>query len=598
MPKSRLGISMVLVLVGLSILALASGGAYYWLTQSSTKEVFDPITTEVTKAEFVAQVLSEGEIQSSENIEIKCEARARNGNVTVLRVVPEGTKVKGGDFLVELDSTSFEKEREQQLIAVTSANTQVIRSRSDLATAKISLTEYEEGTFKENKLKLELDLKSAEQELALAREKAIYSAKMQAKNFITQQQLRGEELAVQQAERKIELVNIQSKVLLEYTKEKELTRFRSDIQAAEVKLENDEEALLVEQRKLDEIEDLIQKCMIYVPEGKSGQVVYHKEFSRRGGTEWVLEPGAEVREGQVLIRLPNQEKMEVKALVQEQSITSVRVGMPAEIRVDALNNQVLTGVVTKVNQYPEQSGWMSTSIRKYAVIVRIINPPSELIPGMNSSVAIQTRREADQLLIPVQAVYGVQGQYFCLKKEEGRFETAEVSLKGDNSTMTVVEEGLEEGDVIVLNPGAYKEYMDLPEVRLDQAIEMSAEDLEAAKEQVADAKANPSSEEDPRLNAMFDPADTDNDGKISKEELAAMQGGMKGMLSRADADNDGFITKEEAKQFFQKMSQRGGQGGPGAGGPGGGGPGAGGPGNGGGRPGGGFGGGGRPGGGR
>ena len=342
----------------------------------------------------------------------------------------------------------------------------------------------------------------------------------------------------------------------------------------------------VENRKLNEINDLIAKCTITVPEGVSGQVVYNKEFSRRGNTEWVLEPGAEVREGQVLIRLPNQDKMEVKALVQEQSITSVRVGMPAEIRVDALNNQVLKGVVTKVNQYPEQSGWGSSTIRKYAVLVRIISPPSELIPGMNSSVAIQTRRESDRVQIPVQAVYGVQGRYFCLVKKGEGFETVEVELQGDNSTTTVVNTGLEEGDEVVLNPGAYKERMDLPEIILDQPIEMTAEEENLAEEQVADAQANPSSGgSNPMVDQTFTTLDSDSDGKISKEEMAAGDQRAKAFLGKADGDNDGFITKDEANAAFgemmQKMRQRGG---PGAGGPGGGGfggPGQGGPGQGG-----------------
>lgn len=568
MRKSRAGISMMLVLVSLVVLLAAGGTTYVYYFRGGEAEVFDPITTNVTEGEFVAQVLSEGEIQSSANQEIKCEVSARNGSVTVLRVVPEGTRVKGGDELIELDSTAFDKELEQQRIAVTSAETQKIRSKADLDTALISLDEYKKGTLVESLTKFELDKKAAEQELALAQEKFVYSQQMQAKNFITRQQLKGDELAVAQAKRRVQLVDKQIDVLKQYTAKKELKRLESDIAAAQVKLRNDEEAYQVELDKLHEIEDLIEKCTISVPEGVSGQVTYNKEFSRRGNTEWILEPGAEVREGQVLIRLPDQDKMEVKALVQESSITSVRVGMPAEIRVDALNNRILKGVVTKVNQYPEQSGWGSSSIRKYAVLVRIINPPSELIPGMNSSVAIQTRQETGKLQIPVQAVYGVQGQYFCLVKRGNRFETVEVELDGDNSTMTVVASGLKEGEEVVLNPGAYKEYMDLPEIVLDQAIEMSDEEAREADEQVEDAKRNPSSNDgDGRIDAIFKPADTNSDGKLSTAELEGVDERMRGRLKRADANNDGEITKQEVSAMFTRMMERmqGGQGGQGGG---------------------------------
>jgi hypothetical protein len=74
--------------------------------------------------------------------------------------------------------------------------------------------------------------------------------------------------------------------------------------------------------------------------------------------------------------------------------------MPANIKVDALNNQVLKGVVTKVNQYAEQSNWgMSSTIRKYAVLVRIIDPHESLKPGMNASVNIQVQYKDNGLLI-------------------------------------------------------------------------------------------------------------------------------------------------------------------------------------------------------
>jgi hypothetical protein len=402
-------------------------------------------------------------------------------------------------------------------------------------------------------------------------------------------------LAVEQGKRRIELVEKQLSILQEYSKKREMIRLESDIRAAEVKMENDEEALRVETEKLNEIIKLIDKCTIRVPEGISGQVVYNKESSRRGGgTDWVLEPGAEVREGQVLVRLPNPDKMEVKALVQEQSITAIRVGMPAEIRVNALNNQVIRGVVTKVNQYAEQGGWMSSSVRKYAVFVRVLNAPASLITGMKASVSIQTRMEADRVQIPVQGIYGVQDRYFCLvKRGENQFESKEVKTDGDNSMTVVIKEGLEAGDVIVLNPGEYKDMLDLPELILDRAIKMSDEEQVLADEQVAKAQQQGSGSNS-RVDELLANHDSDGDGSISETELQAVAEPMRSMLTQADRNKDGLISKKELETAFAELQQKmgpgrwpsaggpgaGGSGGgrpPGAGGPGAGGPGAGGP---------------------
>lgn len=596
----RFGFSFVAILIGVILLVAMGAGGVYWVKSQSSDAVFSPVLAKVTSGDFVANVLCDGELQSSENVEIKCEVRARNGVVNVLQVVPEGTRVSAGDFLVSLDSTSFEKELEQQRIAVANAQTQKIRSFTDFETAVVSLEEYENGTFEEKKTELSMNLIAAKQDLEIAQENFGYSQKMQAKGFITKQQLDTERLAVEQGKRKIELVEKQLSILEDYSRKKESIRLNSDIQAAKVKKENDEEALRVETEKLQEILMQIEKCTINVPAGVSGQVVYNKESSRRGGgTDWVLEPGAEVREGQVMVRLPNPEKMEVKALVQEQSITSIRVGMPAEIRVNALNNQLIKGVVTKVNQYAEQGGWMASSVRKYAVFVRILNGPPELITGMKASVSIQTRMERERVQIPVQGVYGFQDRYFCLLKTgENSFESREVKIEGDNSMSVVIKEGLEPGQEVVLNPGEYKDLLELPEAILDRPIEMTDDEKKMADEQLAKAKQQPS-EGGSRVDEMFTQHDSDKDGSMSATELAAVEEPMRTMFSRADANKDGSVSKAEltaAFAAFERMRANGGPGGGGAGpggpgggrGPGGGGPGGAGPGGpGGGRPGGG-----------
>ncbi|MDP1563593.1 MAG: efflux RND transporter periplasmic adaptor subunit, partial [Pirellulaceae bacterium] len=436
---------------------------------------------------------------------------------------------------------------------------------------------------------LSMNLIGAKQDLEIAQENFGYSIKMQAKGFITKQQLDTERLAVEQGKRKIELVEKQLSILEEYSRKKESIRLNSDIQATKVKKENDEEALRVENEKLKEILLQIEKCTINVPAGVSGQVVYNKESSRRGGgTDWVLEPGAEVREGQVMVRLPNPEKMEVKTLVQEQSITSIKVGMPAEIRVNALNNQLIKGVVTKVNQYAEQGGWMASSVRKYAVFVRILSGPPELITGMKASVSIQTRMEKDKIQIPVQGVYGFQDRYYCLIKQgENNFVSQEVKTEGDNSMTVVIKEGLKPGQEIVMNPGEYKYLLDLPEAILDRAIEMTDDEKKMVEEQLAKAQQQPGGGS--RSDEFFDKYDTDKDGALSETELAAVEEPMRTLFINGDANKDGSVSKAELAAAFaalERMRANARPGGPGGGpsgdgpgrGPGGGGPGGGGPG--------------------
>ncbi len=106
---ARGGSVIPLISASLVALVLLGGGIYWFFSSAAGEAEINPILSSVVKTEFVAKVLDQGEIQSAENVEIKCQVGSRNGEITVIDVIPEGTMVKSGDWLVTLDSTAFEK---------------------------------------------------------------------------------------------------------------------------------------------------------------------------------------------------------------------------------------------------------------------------------------------------------------------------------------------------------------------------------------------------------------------------------------------------------------------------------------------------------
>ncbi len=593
------GLIAPFIVFGLVALALLGVGAYFFMSRGGEADEIDPIMAVVTRGEFVSQVLDQGEVQSSENVEIRCEVRARNGSISVISVVPEGTSVKEGDFLVQLDSTSFEKELEQQNIALANAQTGVIQAESALESAKATRQEYIEGVFEQDKLTIknaiydgQAEIETALQSLSQAEDVLQHSKKLQAKGYITSQQLESDEFAVSKAKIALEkgklskeLATQQLRVLEEISYKKQTVQLDADIRSAEVKLDSEREALAVETKTLADIKELIEKCTIKVPKGVEGQVVFAKESSR-GGTDWVLEEGTSVRENQVLIRLPNPAKMEVKALINEQSITRIAPNMPATIRVDALNNVTLKGIVTKVNQYAESSGFMSSSIRKYAVNVRILNPPPALKPGMNASVTIQVQYEPDVLLAPIQTIYSVQEQQFCLIRDGKQWKTLPVEIAGDNSQMVYIKSGIEEGTELVMNPGAYKQYMELPAFQLESKIDLPEGTVGVVGKTSEETAGGPGGggpggppaggppggfSVDGMIDGMMGRYDTNGDGTIDQDEMASLPDRAKDMVGAADGNRDGSVSRDELKSAMEKrMQEGGGGGGPRAGGGGGG----------------------------
>jgi len=307
--SNRRGVVSSLLLVGAAVCVIAGAVAWFYFKSGPASTSLNLMTVNVEKGNFVAKVLDQGEIQSSENVEIRCEVRARNGQLTVISLVPEGSKVTAGDFLVKLDSTAFEKERETQRISVANAKASVIQADANLKTAETTLVEYEKGTFEAQKQDLvnqitdaEGLIKNSESELLQAQDVYKNSMELQAKGFITSRQLEAYKFAVDRAkltlkrnQNLLDLTKQNKQVLIDYTRKKEMVQLQSNIEAAVVKLDSERDALRVQENKMAEIDQMIAKCEVKVPEGVSGQVVYAKEQRGRGGDEWVLEEGANVR---------------------------------------------------------------------------------------------------------------------------------------------------------------------------------------------------------------------------------------------------------------------------------------------------------------
>lgn len=454
------------VLPLICFLALVGGGGYAWyattnsgMNLGSSDEI---ITTAVIRGPFDHIVTEQGEVESSKNIDVNCEVETRGGGGTsILWVIEEGTYVKEGDKLVELDSSSLENEITSQRIAVSSADATVISSEAAVRTAEIALQEYLEGTYQSERLTLLSEVALAQQELKKAELQLGSQERLAAKGMIKGLQVEAAGFAVVNAKNKLESAEAKLKVLDELTKEKNKVQFDADIQTAKAKLASDQNVLTEEKSKLEDIEDQIKKCVIYSP--ADGVVVHANKFSMRGGSEFVVEEGAAVRERQTIIKLPDPSQMQVKADVNESRITLISEGMAAKIKVVSVPDEMLARV-KRVNKYAEPGSFFSSTVKEYATYIEIIDPPEAIRTGMTAEVQIYVAQIPDALQIPVHGVYEFKGHHFCLKQLGEGWETVEIEIGATNDEMVTVDSGLEEGDNVVLNPRKHLSLMQLPEV--------------------------------------------------------------------------------------------------------------------------------------
>ncbi|MBU6175288.1 MAG: efflux transporter periplasmic adaptor subunit, partial [Planctomycetes bacterium] len=108
----RRGSSKTLLMVLAAACVAGAGGVYWWRSRQSgiyANAGDKPILEEIKRGPFDHVVLEQGEIESSSNNEVKCEVKGRGGSGTpILSVVAEGTLVKKGDRLCQLDSSALD----------------------------------------------------------------------------------------------------------------------------------------------------------------------------------------------------------------------------------------------------------------------------------------------------------------------------------------------------------------------------------------------------------------------------------------------------------------------------------------------------------
>ena len=537
-----------------------------------------PMLHMVQSGEFIHEITERGDVESASNVEIRCEVQAKGaGGTTILEIIPEGTYVQPGDILVRLDSSGLEDERTQQQITCANSEAVMIQAQNDYDNAVIALKEYVEGKYVQEYQTIESEVALAEENLNRAKDYAAYSEKLAAKGFVNKVQLEADKFAVVKYEMDREAAITKRKVLKEFTFVKTKSELEATIKTNKAKLEAAEHSHELDNQKLELINAQIDKCIIKAPQ--AGQVVYASERNSRGSNEIIIEEGATVRERQVIIRLPDPKRMQVKAKINEAKIALVAEGMLAAIRMDAYQSMELKGKVEKVNEYPAPTSWFSSNVKEYETIIHIEEPPPGLRPGLTAEVKIRVNRLTDVLQVPAQSVFEHGSVHYCVVRDGPGWRAQSVEIGASNEKFVVIREGLEAGQPIVLNGAAYREKVALPELatekpggpagvgrgpRREGAAAEGADGSTGGQQRPREGSdgaprraGGPGGEADPAtiVDRAFQ-ADKNGDGKLQQDEVSEP---LRSRFSQADANGDGAIDRGELIASIRAMRGQGGQ---------------------------------------
>jgi multidrug resistance efflux pump len=375
-----------------------------------------------------------------------------SGSTTIISILPEGTWVKPGELVAELDSSNFRLELDQQKIRVAGVKSDLEQVTNTLKVAEISLEEYRDGVFPQDKMLLGQYIAQCELRSEQARKNLVWSKDQVKKGLRSGSALRADENEFEKYKIMLEEAQGMRDRLEKFTAPRILKELQARIEAVRTDYFAIKNAYQLEIDRLKKIEDMIEFCKMHAP--REGIVVYANESNMWGRTEAQIAEGATVREGQAVFKLPNPTKMLVKAQINESKITYIRTGQKSSIMVDAFPETPLSGTVEEITAIPAPPKGFSTDVRAYVATVSIDSGGFDgLRPGMTAEVSFDVSTTKDTLRIPVDSIMFVNEKSFVAVPSGPTFQWRAVEVGLMSESYAEVKSGVTENEAIVAAPG-------------------------------------------------------------------------------------------------------------------------------------------------
>lgn len=368
----------------------------------------------------------------------------------------------------EPPETAADTAPEESAAAVTGEQELQIAPSIDVMSI-VSLDRLGDGEARQTLRQTENELVLAAEDVSLAQTKLEGTKRLFERDFVTKTQLDGDQNAYNRKLISKESAETKKELFAKYEFPKQAEKLVSDYEEALRKLRRTERQCvsklaqeeagrasaeashLLQTRKRQEIAEQIEKCVIRAQ--KPGLVIYGTGDSSYRSE--VIEPGASVRERQVIITIPDMVALALKVKVHESVVQQVKAGQRVRIRVDAFPNAVLTGVVHQIAPLPDTANrWMNPDLKVYATTIHIDEAPDWLRPGMSAEAEILIERIEDVVQVPIQAVAVREDRQVCFVRTVLGVEQRPVETGAMGTAMVEIKSGLEAGESVLLRaPG-------------------------------------------------------------------------------------------------------------------------------------------------
>lgn len=589
-------------IVGLAVIVLAVAALR---SSRSAPQAFSYY--EVKRGDFLVSIVEGGTLQAVNDEVIRSEVE---GTARIIFIVPEGSYVKKGDLLVELDSASSQDAVNLQQINVEKAQFALIQAQQQLDIqksivdseikaanlrvefAESDLKKYAEGEALQARRNAQIEITNVLENLQIADERLQWSEKLYKNGFETKGNLDKDRLTFSQTGLRLEQTRKALDLLETFDIPKKSRELEAALQEARenldrVKLQGDrklaqfkadvetqKKTLELSQTKLERDKKQLLATKIFAPQ--DGLVVYG---SAEGGghfsNESMIEEGAVVRNRQEIIKLPDVSAMKLRVKIHESHINQVQLGQTAFIVLDSMPDQRFQGEVSKVAPLPDsQSRWGNPDLKVYATEIFVTEKLPDVKPGVSARAEIIITNLPNVLTVPIQAVTTRKGKQVVFLANAPQ-EPVPVSVGMYNTKFIEITSGLKEGDQVMLSPpfdtkekdlgGAIVAEGEKPPISTNATLRPTIRNKNGTPARGEQTQSGPGEgkrrpgENEPGADSLTGPARSQKRSEAggSRTNREAM---MQEMLKQFDANGDGQLDETERTAMREKSGRERGRG--------------------------------------
>jgi len=375
--------------------------------------------TEVKKGLFEISVTNSGELIAERSIDIKgpeigmgSERGGGRGfdmhamDLKIQDIVPEGTVVNEGDYIAQLDRSSYANTLKDELETLKTYQTNVDMKVLDTAV----VLSKQRDDIKNQRYTVE------EAEITLAQSK-----------YEPPATIRQAEITLDKAKR---------------TLEQKIKSYSLYVAQSNADLDHQKSHLTRQIRLVNDLQEFLSKFTIIAP--TSGMVIYKKD---RNGNK--RKAGSSINPfDRVIATLPDLSSMISKVYINEIDISKVKPGQQVNINVDAFPKKTYNGTVLSIANIGEVLP--NSDSKMFEVQIRLDGSDPDLRPTMTTGNKILIKAYNDAVYIPTECV---QTGSDSIPFVYGKNKTKNIVVLGEaNEKNIIIEKGLEPGMKIYLTP--------------------------------------------------------------------------------------------------------------------------------------------------